>query len=125
MPFSHTISKHDKTALVNASGTIDLRSSILEIHSLASDKEFEPHYRVLVDLRQIRLSPTTADLFAIRDTLSAMRERFRGGVTLVVKEPELYLAKLACIIVNSAEFQMEAVTQLISPNLEGNRDNPA
>ena len=120
MAYSHTISSSGKTVYVHASGVIDLRSSILEMHALASEESFEPHFRISVDLRQVKLNYSTADLFAIRDALDGVRERYRGGITLIASESELYIAKLACMIVNTAEFQIEAVTRF-RPTLEGDQ----
>ena len=111
MAYSHTISSSDKTVLVHATEVIDLRSTIMEMHALASEHIFEPHFRIFVDLRQVRLNFSTADLFAIRDALDGLRDRYRGGITLIASESELYIAKLACMIVNTAEFQVEAVTR--------------
>ncbi len=114
MPFSHTISERDKTAYVRATGPIDLRDGILAIHALVDNREFQSHFKVIADLREATFQPSTMDLFAIRDVLLSFRNRFLGGITLLVAEKELYIARLTCDIVNSADFRMEAVTKPLS-----------
>jgi hypothetical protein len=112
MPFSHLIRQAEQTALVVAEGSIDLQSSVAAMVALATDPDFQPTFRVIVDLRRMKYSPRTKDLFGIRDALTSLRQAFQGGVTLVVHEAALYLARLVCVLAGAKSFEMTAVTTL-------------
>jgi hypothetical protein len=84
MPFSHTISQQEHMVRVVADGPIDLRSSVDAMQVVAADPDFNHDFHILVDLRRMEYSPSSNDLFNIRDTLFGLRYTFQGGVTLVV-----------------------------------------
>ncbi|HEY6951727.1 MAG TPA: hypothetical protein VI758_04930 [Bacteroidota bacterium] len=119
MPFTHKISEKEQAAHIVAQGPINLRESIAAIHALASNPDFKNHFGIFVDLREMKYTPTTMDLFGVRDVLAGLRHRFQGGITLIVAEADLYLARLACVIVNTVNIEMQAVTTEYAPRGSG------
>jgi hypothetical protein len=112
MPFSHSISKQMNTVQVIAEGPINFESSVAAMLSVAADPDFDPSFKVIVDLRLMEYIPTTTELFGIRDAVVSMRHNFKGEITLVVAESTLYLARLVCMMAFAMGFQMTASTSL-------------
>ena len=96
---------------VIAEGPIDFQSSISAMLALVADPEFNPDFQIIVDLRRIQYEPNTADLSKVTDALAGLRSRFRGPITLLVAEKELYMARLACIMASAAGVKMTAKTE--------------
>jgi hypothetical protein len=110
VPFSHTISKQTNTVQVVADGPINLQSSIAAMLAVANDPDFNPSFKVIVELRLMEYAPTMTELFGIRDALESLRQNFKGQITLLVTESVLYVARLVCIIATTMGFQMTATT---------------
>jgi|GEM_PF-3400670 len=119
MSYSHKIYRESKTAIVKANGPIDLRSSIAAMKALAKDKNFDPHFNVIVDLRQMDFTPTAADIFAIKDSLSVMKSSYSGEITVLSTEKVLPLIKMTATMEAVYNINLKAATESeILNNLE-------
>jgi hypothetical protein len=84
MPFSHAICAAEETVLVTANGEITIRSAQRAVSDVQADPQFRPDYRVLVDLREMKYSPSTEDIRVLASTLGEARDSYRGKVAVVV-----------------------------------------
>ncbi|MBN2040326.1 MAG: hypothetical protein JW864_09810 [Spirochaetes bacterium] len=110
MPFNHTIIVHQNTAVVEADGIIDLSSIIQVMRDVAFNVEFESHFSIIVDLRKMKYTPTSPEIFTIRDSINSMKQQFQGNITLVMAKETLFLAKLICLLAKPYQIKMKAVT---------------
>jgi|WetSurMetagenome_2_1015567.scaffolds.fasta_scaffold531947_1 hypothetical protein len=108
MPFQYKIFQQQKTVIVQAKGVIDLHSCIQAMKDVAGDKDFDPQYKVIVDLREMKYNPSTSDLFAIRDSLVSLIHNFKNDITIVTTKEALYLANLVCTLAKVHHVKMVA-----------------
>lgn len=115
MPFRFTFFPSEKLIWVFAEEQIDFPSSVAAMRALVAEPQFEPAYKVVVDLRQAIYHPTVTDLASIRNGLIGHADKFKGGVTLLVPESLLSMAKLFCILAEVYQFEIAVTTTLEPP----------
>ncbi len=88
MPFDYTISPEKGTALVRASGPVDVRSSVEAMGRLASDPSFHPDYRVVVDLRDMEYRPSLGELRLIAWAMGHEKKSYPKRIAVVLSESQ-------------------------------------
>jgi hypothetical protein len=84
MPFVHEISEDDATAFVTARNPLDIDSFRRSITDLAGEPGFQPHFKILVDLRNMDFTPSNEEVRIIADVIGRMKEAYRSKVAVVV-----------------------------------------
>jgi len=107
MPFSFNISISEQIAYITAYGSINLRSSVEAITSLADNSEFKPHYKIIVDPRKINNIPTTIELRGITSVLNSKKSCFQNKIALIVTQANQFKAHIACIYSGAFGIQMK------------------
>lgn len=111
MPYSHKIYREYKTAIVKAAGPIDLQSSIAAMKDLSNDKNFDPHFNVIVDLRKMDFTPTSKDIFGIKDSLTVMKSSYSGEITVLCTDKILPFVKMVTTMTAVYNINMKAATE--------------
>lgn len=111
MPICHSISRQEKCVRVIASNPLNFQILIAELSQVFADPDFDPRDPILLDLRQTDYEPSMIEVFSIGEILNGFRRKCLGGVTLVVNERILHLARLIGIIAGPS-VNLQVVTNL-------------
>ncbi len=105
---NYSISPHEQTAYVTVQGAFDLHSSTETFGALTADSDFTPSYQVLVDLREMKFTPSGAELRMLASILTSNKGRLQGKVALITSQLHFYSARLTCLIAEAAGCQTRA-----------------
>jgi hypothetical protein len=83
MPITWSISEEEALALVRYEGPTTLAEVVDTMVEVAGSPEFQPHYGVLVDLREMEYSPSIRELIEIASALINMKSLMQGKIALV------------------------------------------
>ena len=84
MPDEHRIVQSERRAFIRVWGPPDAQSAITAILSLAEDPEFQPHYDVLVDARELdEGDPDLGEIEQVAGTLKTLRDSYRGRLAVI------------------------------------------
>jgi len=111
MPLSHQIYIKEATAVVKAVGTIDVQDSIKAMKALIDDQDFNSHFNVIVDLRQIKYTPNPTDSFRIKDSLNILKTHFLGEITVLSDIKLLPIIKMTTAMAKVYGLNIVAVTE--------------
>jgi hypothetical protein len=112
MPLTYTFSPQEETVLLTADGVIDFRSIAEVMQSVSADPAFDPRYTIIVDVRQMKFTPSSQELFRIRDTLISFSHTVKGGITLVVGESKLHVGRVFRALAKAYDIEIKIVTSL-------------
>ncbi len=110
MPFSYVIAARDRLARVKGEGPIDLGACISAIETLATDPDFDPDYKALVDLRTIDFEPSNTDLQGIASFLGARCKSRQERTAVVVPQRMLGAGRIVTVLAEVAGFRMKMFT---------------
>ena len=99
MPYRWSICQEEELAEIVADGFVDTSSSIEALFAVTSDPEYAPHYRILIDMREMDFTPRLGDALEIASVLRKARSVLRGRMALVTHEE---LSRLAVIVASIA-----------------------
>jgi len=99
VPYRWSICQEEELAEIVADGVIDISSSIEALFAVTSDPEYAPHYRILIDMREMNFTPRLGDALEIASVLRRARSVLRGRMALVTQED---LSRLAMIVASIA-----------------------
>lgn len=108
MPFTIKISEAEQIACVTASGVLDLEMCIQAAEDLAQRADFQPHYAVVTDFRQVPNVPSKTEVRKMAAFFRDNKEHFRGKTAMVVNRKDLVLAGMLCMLVSVFGMKMEA-----------------
>ena len=111
MPFTHAISKQERCVRLTATNPVDFPAIISGLSRVFADPDFDPRDLILIDLRQSVYEPSMIEVFSIGEILHGFRNKCLGGVTLVVNERILHMARLIGIIA-SPPVNIQVVTSM-------------
>ena len=83
MSITWSISEEEALALVRYEGPTNLAEVVDSIVEVAGSPEFQPHYGVLVDLREMEYSPSVRELIEIASATINMKSLMQGKLALV------------------------------------------
>lgn len=98
MPYTFTIDRAARLALVRGFGRMDLEESLSVPAAVAAEPEFEPEFGVVVDLRELEYVPCASDVVAVGRNLVRLRPLFRNRVAVVVPHALSLAAELGAAI---------------------------
>ena len=90
---------------------------------LASDKNFDPHFNVFVDLRKMDFTPTSKDIFGIKDSLTVMKSSYSGEITVLCTEKILPFVKMVATMTAVYNINLKAATESEMLNTLENLEN--
>ncbi len=113
MAFEFALSDRDRRIQVTARGQVDFRESLAAGVALTKRPDFQPHYGVLVDLREIEFAPKTPEIEHFGRDLARFKESFQGRIAVVVEGQLMFgLARMTCSVADASGFPMRPFTDL-------------
>ena len=112
MPFKYKFVHPQATVIVKADGKIDLQSSTQAMRDVVGDKEFQPHYKAVIDLRKMKYNPSILELFAIRDSVVSLAPNFKSEIILITNKEFQFAANVVCTLAKVYNINMTAVCEL-------------
>jgi len=107
MPFKLTVSETEQIACVTASGILNLEMCIELTGNLANHPDFQPHYGLIADFRQVPNVPSRAEVRKMATFLRENREDYVGKIALVISSKDRLLAGMLCMLVRVFGMRME------------------
>ncbi len=131
MPFTYTVSKADELARVHGWGRADLYSTVRTLASLTGEPDFEPHYRHLVDVRNMKVYLPMDEIWTVGRVFGGFRDAFRGRQAIVVSSAFNYgticcvaaLARLSGVPLRVFRDMTEAQSWLDEPEPDAVRES--
>lgn len=109
MGFEYTISRGERLACVTALGPIDFEQSLAVGDELAADPEFEPGFKLLVDLRRMEFNPSTPEIESFARTLPRFKQVFSDRIAVATSGGVHFgLARMTCLMAEAGGFLMRA-----------------
>ncbi len=113
MAFEFTLSGRDRRIQVTAHGPMDFRESLAAGVTLTKRPDFQPHYGVLADLREIEFAPSAPEIEHFGRALARFKESFQGRIAVLVKGQLMFgLARMTCSVAEANGFPMRPFTDL-------------
>ena len=104
MSSEYTIDPKEGLVRIQCVGKISMAAAIEIFERVAADAHYQPHFRVLFD---VRLARYTADLNDGDELVAVLRKKdraYQNKVAVVVPESLHIIAKLYCLLSNTAGF---------------------
>jgi hypothetical protein len=86
MPYEMEISKEERMARVRGHGALRLELCLETIRGIAQHPDFEPDYRVIVDLRESEYVPAADEVREITEEFRRFASSYQNKVALVASE---------------------------------------
>jgi len=107
MGFSYKIIPEQQWAEVTAEGRVDLSECVKAMEKLVEMDTFDPSFHVLVDLQNMKYSPSTGDAHSIVLTLRKLKSYYQGRIGIVVSGTFLFgMARMTGILAETAGIRM-------------------
>ena len=84
------ISKVNKNVTVIANGLYNNKDVEELVLTVLTQEDYNPHYEILVDLREIKYVSSVFDMFSVSSSFTEMRQYFKGKIGIVVKNGFIY-----------------------------------
>lgn len=86
MPFEYRIVRDERLAYVTANGVIDMRSSVEAMGELVRHPDFDPHFGVVIDLRDMTYRPSLGELRVIAWAMAHEKFALPKRIAVVLSE---------------------------------------
>ncbi len=95
MPFVYSVSASDEQAYVTGRGSVTTAEAIKTLNSLLADPQFEPHFSVIVDVREISYSPPDqSEIIRVAQAIEEVATTPTGNVAVIAKGSFIFTAVL-------------------------------
>ncbi len=103
----------DRRIQVTASGPIDFREILAAFVTIVERPDFEPHFSVLIDAREIEFTPSGFEIEQFARQLGRFKRDIQGRVAILVKgNLHFGLARMTCSVAEANGFPMRPFTDL-------------
>ena len=113
MAFEFALSERDRRIQVTARGPVDVGESLAAGLALTQQPDFQPHYAVLVDAREIEFAPSAMEIEHLGRALARFKESFLGRIALLVQGTLMFgIMRMLCSVAEANGFPMRPFTDL-------------
>ena len=105
MPLHYDIVPSDQRATIVGEREVTMAGMIAFMDAVAADPRFQPHFTVLLDLRDADYAADLEDGEALVAVLKRKQQKFQGRFAVVVADSLYLLAKLYCVMARMGGFE--------------------